>query len=119
MAKFKIFGVKIYDDGKLVFEWGDCRDSEVAEDKKPAIDLKPCPFCGGEAEIDTHFSSVYERIYGEARCKKCGVKVRGDKTFDTYDATYNGYDTKEWIANAHAEALASTVKKWNRENDNG
>ena len=82
-------------------------------------ELKPCPFCGGEAEVRTHFSCVYERIYGEVKCKNCGISKRGSKTFDTYDATYCGYDTPEWVANAHAEAKQSAIEAWNRRADNG
>lgn len=77
-------------------------------------ELKPCPFCGGEAEVETHFSCVYEMIYGEVECKSCGQKKRGKKTFDTYDATYEGYDTPEWVRNAHEEARQSAIEAWNR-----
>lgn len=76
-------------------------------------ELKSCPFCGGEAEVNTYFSCVYERIYGEVKCKNCGTTKRGKKTFDTYDATYQGYDTPEWVANAHREAKQSAIKAWN------
>lgn len=80
-------------------------------------ELKPCPFCGGEPEVDTYFSCVYERIYGEVKCKRCGTKKRGKKTFDTYDATYCGYDTPEWVKNAHAESRQSAIEEWNRRDD--
>ena len=76
--------------------------------------IRSCPFCGGAAEADSHFSCVYERIYGEVKCKSCGISKRGSKTFDTYDASYCGYDTKEWITNAHAEAKQSAIDEWNR-----
>lgn len=80
-------------------------------------ELKPCPFCGGEAEVETHFSCVYERIYGEVTCKNCGTQKRGNKTFDTYGASYERYDTKEWILNAHEEAKQSAIEGWNRRAD--
>lgn len=82
-------------------------------------ELKPCPFCGGEAVVDTHFSCVFERIYGEVKCKSCGTTKRGSKTFDTYDATYEGYDTPEWVRNAHAEAKQSAIEAWNRRISDG
>lgn len=80
-------------------------------------ELLPCPFCGGEAEVYSDFSCVYERIYGTVECKTCHTKKRGEKTFDTYSATYEGYDTPEWVANAHAEAKESAIEAWNRRSD--
>ena len=62
--------------------------------KVQKMKLKPCPFCGGKPEVETHFSCVYERIYGEVTCKACRITIRGKKTYDTYDATYEGYDMK-------------------------
>lgn len=78
------------------------------------MELKPCPFCGKTPNVESHFSCVYERIYGEVRCQSCKITIRGKKTFDTYDATYNGYDTDEWIKNAHSEAKQSAIDAWNR-----
>lgn len=75
--------------------------------------LKPCPFCGGEVEAKSHFSCVYERIYGVVRCGSCHIEIMGTKSFDTYDATYKGYDTPEWVKNAHAEAKQSAIEAWN------
>lgn len=77
-------------------------------------ELKPCERCGGEAEVSTYFSCVYERIYGEVRCKNCGTTKRGSKTFDTYSASMEGYDTKDWVQNAHEEAKQSAIDEWNR-----
>lgn len=82
-------------------------------------ELKPCPFCGSEPEVDTYFSCVCERIYGEVKCKSCGIMKRGKKTFDTYDATYQGYDTPEWVKNAHAEARQSAIEAWNNRTEAG
>ena len=39
--------------------------------------LKPCKRCGGEAEIISYYSSVYDRICGFAECKSCKQKVWG------------------------------------------
>ena len=77
------------------------------------MEPKPCPVCGNKPEVDTYFSCVYERIYGEVECKTCKIKIRGKKTFDTYDATYCGYDTPEWVKNAHEEARQSAIEAWN------
>ena len=37
-------------------------------------DLKPCPFCNGEAYIKEE-SDAFSGIYNVARCKECGVEV--------------------------------------------
>lgn len=75
-------------------------------------ELKPCK-CGGDAEVYSYFSCVYERIYGTVECNTCGATKYGKKTFDTYDATMQDYDTPEWVKNAHEEAKKSAVEAWN------
>ena len=76
--------------------------------------MRKCPVCGGEAEVYSSFSCVYERIYGVVECKTCHIKKYGTKSFDTYDASYEGYDTPEWVENAHAEAKKSAIEAWNK-----
>ena len=44
---------------------------------KDVIDLKPCPFCGGEAQMQYHEFDGYERTYGVI-CVDCMVQ------FDTF-----------------------------------
>lgn len=44
------------------------------------IELKPCPFCGGEAEMVTTVSCQTSRAY--VRCKECAAKAQ---TLDDYD----------------------------------
>lgn len=39
--------------------------------------LKPCPFCGGEAEVN-HYNHVIEWMY-EVRCPYCGCGTDGNK----------------------------------------
>ena len=48
----------------------------------------------------------------------CGITIRGKKTFDTYSATMEGYDTPEWVKNAHNEAKQSAIEAWNGRADN-
>ena len=36
------------------------------------VELKPCPFCGGEAVL---LSSIFFSASAEVRCKKCGVRT--------------------------------------------
>lgn len=121
ISSIKINSVKIYDNEALVYSYEAPMDLEK-EARRNAMEiaineiestLEPCPFCNGKAELNTHFSTVYERIYGEVTCTKCGVSKRGVVTFDTYDATYRGIDTEEWVDNAHIEAARSARDEWN------
>ncbi|MCH5195914.1 MAG: Lar family restriction alleviation protein [Oscillospiraceae bacterium] len=41
----------------------------------PEIKLKPCPFCGGEAEY-VRMSSGFQKI----RCKKCYAQIEEQST---------------------------------------
>lgn len=67
-----------YMDKCKVYEDGTCRrdhdfddpDAEEKEDDR----LKPCPFCGGEANI-RESSDAFSAVFYEARCKKCNVNV--------------------------------------------
>ena len=36
------------------------------------IKLKPCPFCGGEGEINRFYSSMSIRVSVQILCKNCG-----------------------------------------------
>lgn len=66
--------------------------------------LKPCPFCGGEAEIATSQSAYYEMVgkHGHAcislECRKCNL--------DMYEHSFH-------IKNYEAKVQA-LAKKWNR-----
>lgn len=73
----------------------------MAENKK-AIELKPCPFCGGEAELDSDDLCYW------VNCKKCGASV---------DTSYIEEDVaKEWNKRAllkqpSGEAIALELEK--------
>ena len=58
-------------------------------------ELKPCPFCGGKAEIETGVSKMgaYARCY----CKKCGARTRESK-----DVSHNG------------SFVFDAIRAWNR-----
>lgn len=75
---------------------------------------KPCPKCGKVPEAYSDFSCVYELIYGTVECETCGITIRGEKTFNTYSASFEGYDTPEWVKMAHAEAKKSAIEEWNK-----
>ena len=50
-------------------------------------ELKPCPFCGGTAEI------IPEGDYHEVTCMDCGVARQGH----TYDDAVNAWNTRSVI----------------------
>ena len=84
-------------------------------------ELKPCPFCGGEAEIRTRkvhhsdwFGKNYRAMY-RARCKSCGATVgklaaceyhRDERTGSEWGAIV------EW--NARAERTCKPQGEWER-----
>ena len=57
------------------------------------IKLKPCPFCGGEAEIYRYYPSFHERIRTMVRCKNCransGAWGKSDKAIDAWNRRSN------------------------------
>ena len=77
-------------------------------------ELKPCKRCGGEAEIFSHFSGVYERIHGFAECKQCGQRVWGKVHVNTYYVTSSMPNFAEWKKNAYAEVDNSIIEEWNK-----
>lgn len=70
------------------------------------IELKPCPFCGGEAEARVSPNSRSEEgmSFYEVRCKKCGVRVTG-KSFNFWIVEYNPEKPQD---------LLSAVERWNK-----
>jgi Lar family restriction alleviation protein len=66
-----------------------------------SIELKPCPFCGGPAEMKHTPGSwgYYPEKYG-ARCTKCGIATKA----------YDGNDSKEGAE----KAKTSAAEEWNR-----
>ena len=76
--------------------------------------LKPCKRCGGEAEIISYYSGVYERICGFAECKSCKQRVQGKVSFDTYDIDTRAPCFPEWKKKAYAEVDNSIIEEWNK-----
>lgn len=52
-------------------------------------DLKPCPFCGGEAETLKDFEGLLFDWYYYIQCKKCYSSSRLYKTEDEAIAAWN------------------------------
>lgn len=62
------------------------------------VKLKPCPFCGGEAEIAARIDKCY------AICKGCGAVAAGADTIDNAAKTWNkriGHETYKEYFDAH------------------
>lgn len=58
----------------------------MTETKNKTIELKPCPFCGGEAEVDYYYDDYFSfRIY----CKECGIEAFSDVSRDEVIKKWN------------------------------
>lgn len=77
-------------------------------------ELRPCPFCGGEGEIDSYYSSAYDRLMGLVRCKACGVKVFGEG-ISAYMVDTSASDFPDWKKKSYEEVERRAVEKWNGE----
>ena len=77
------------------------------EEGRVMEELKPCPFCGGEAEICSAFENKFLGKYWYVRCKTC--YSRGS---DIYESG------KELEPNQEYEAIKGAwdkaIKAWNR-----
>lgn len=77
-------------------------------------ELEPCPCCGGEGEIYSFYSAVYERMLGFAQCKQCGFRVWGKVEIETCDADLNDPGFIGWKRRAYAQVEKSICDVWNR-----
>lgn len=75
-------------------------------------ELKPCPFCGGEAEIKPN--SIYTEKGLLIHCKKCNVHT----ITVLYECTYTQYDGKANVYVTKQMAEERVTKMWNRRADN-
>ena len=50
------------------------------------IELKPCPFCGGKAEIE--FSTICPELCS-VLCRKCKIETYGAKNIQQATETWN------------------------------
>ena len=85
-------------DGIDVLDDGFCNYGKEKEENK-LTELKPCPFCGGEAKIvEYYIKGVANKKHYFVECKNCGVRR---------DNHHDGYRTRQDVINA-----------WNRREEN-
>lgn len=74
------------------------------------IDLKPCPFCGGEADISHDHTVEENHAYG---CRRCGIwfdTFNSDEAFDAWNArTATKGETWAEMIDRHALEKAEAV----------
>ena len=70
--------------------------------------LKPCPFCGGEAE--THYQPIYMDNGVCIRCTKCRARSK----FFPCDCTYQFYHGEKNVFISKERATSDAINMWNR-----
>lgn len=74
------------------------------------IKLKPCPFCGGKAEIDTGTNGA------EIKCIQCGLGTGYIEDKDDY-MEYQGttvFREEAYIRHKRPKGVEVAIEKWNR-----
>lgn len=71
------------------------------------VELKSCPFCGGEAEICSAFESKFLGKYWYVRCKTCYGRGSG-----IYESGKELEPNQEY--EAIRKALKGAIEAWNR-----
>ena len=74
------------------------------------VELKPCPFCGGKAEIKEGNSYWVPCVY--THCTECGTTLRKVPVEHTI------YTQGKQIRLTKEQAMQKTANEWNRRADN-
>ena len=74
------------------------------------VKLKPCPFCGGEAEV--HFQSVYTDDAVCVVCAECKARTR----LVLFDCKYIFYKGEQNVFVTQEEAVDYVTELWNSRN---
>lgn len=82
--------------------------------------MKPCPFCGGQAEVSQDIHEMYVEFSSvTATCSKCGASVLGDSLFSVAELWNRRTDAKAreivawlWYRYANARRLFKEGKAW-------
>lgn len=78
------------------------------------INIKPCPFCGGKADI--RHGTVYMDIVYRVECLSChAITARFFVDHPCLDTKNGGTDEKTRYT--EAEAICMAVNAWNRRTD--
>lgn len=83
---------------------------KLCDDGTNEMELKPCPFCGGTAELKDYTDKIYGFDDYEIRCQ-CGCTVRSQSTREHY-FDGNRYCTPR-TEEAKSRALKGLIKLWN------
>lgn len=75
-------------------------------------ELKPCPFCGGKAEI--HTQPIYIDMGVCIRCTECHARSK----FNPYDCKYTYYHGEKNVYISQERATNDVIALWNRRADN-
>ena len=73
-------------------------------------ELKPCPFCGGEAIRLIDFDDEYERVYLESiHCRSCHARVAWQETAEEAAEAWNRRVelTGEWLEDEYGYCRCS------------
>ncbi len=81
------------------------------EKRSNTEELKPCPFCGGEAEVFSQYNSIHECIVGYVRCTNCRITLQSNLTVNMLPVVE---DISRIATNAHREVKKDAAKKWNK-----
>jgi len=76
-----------------------------------ANELKPCPFCGGKANIERYGNSKVSTWY---TCEDCGASLETGETFN-HGAQWNRRASPNPLTN---EQIAEIVSQWTPERGN-